>query len=86
MAENDFNNAACEVDYRHLPRVPFTSRALAAVGMTDKEANEAGIRCECRVVEQVAKLWSPYLTMAEGTKAAAQSFTTDFSKLSCCAS
>ncbi|MHA7176903.1 mercury(II) reductase [Arthrobacter sp. Sr24] len=142
VVENAFNNAGREVDYRHLPRVTFTSPALAAVGMTDKEANEAGIRCECRVlpleyvpralvnrdtrgfikvladadtgrilgitavakdagelaaagvyileagmtVEQVANLWSPYLTMAEGIKIAAQSFTTDISKLSCCAS
>lgn len=142
MVENAFNNAGREVDYRHLPRVTFTSPALAAVGMTDKEANEAGIRCECRVlplefvpralvnrdtrgfikivadnstgrilgitavgkeagdlaaagvyileagmtVDQVANLWSPYLTMAEGIKIAAQSFTTDVSKLSCCAS
>ena len=142
MVENAFNNAGREVDYRHLPRVTFTSPTLAAVGMTDKEANEAGIRCECRVlpledvpralvnrdtrgfikivadnstgrivgitavgkeagdlaaagvyileagmtVEQVANLWSPYLTMAEGIKIAAQSFTTDVSKLSCCAS
>ncbi len=140
--ENAFNNAGREVDYRHLPRVTFTSPALAAVGMTDKEANEAGIRCECRVlpleyvpralvnrdtrgfikivadnstgrivgitavgkeagdlaaagvyileagmtVDQVANLWSPYLTMAEGIKIAAQSFKTDVSKLSCCAS
>ncbi|MGD9430704.1 mercury(II) reductase [Arthrobacter russicus] len=142
VVENAFNNAGREVDYRHLPRVTFTSPALAAVGMTDKEANEAGIRCECRVlpleyvpralvnrdtrgfikivadnstgrivgitavgkeagdlaaagvyileagmtVDQVANLWSPYLTMAEGIKIAAQSFTTDVSKLSCCAS
>ncbi|HEY1157381.1 MAG TPA: FAD-dependent oxidoreductase, partial [Arthrobacter sp.] len=140
--ENAFNNTGREVDYRHLPRVTFTSPALAAVGMTDKEANAAGIRCECRVlpleyvpralvnrdtrgfikmvadastgrivgitavgkeagdlaaagvyileagmsVDQVANLWSPYLTMAEGIKIAAQSFTTDISKLSCCAS
>ncbi|MHA7306742.1 mercury(II) reductase [Arthrobacter sp. TMN-49] len=142
VVENAFNQAGREVDYRHLPRVTFTSPALAAVGMTDKEANEAGIRCECRVlpleyvpralvnrdtrgfikivadaatgrivgitavakdagdlaaagvyileagmtVEQVAILWSPYLTMAEGIKIAAQSFTTDISRLSCCAS
>ncbi|WP_144662973.1 mercury(II) reductase [Paenarthrobacter nicotinovorans] len=141
VVENAFNNAGREVDYRHMPRVTFTSPALAAVGMTDKEANEAGIRCECRVlpleyvpralvnrdtrgfikivadadtgrivgitavakdagdlaaagvyileagmtVDQVAKLWSPYLTMAEGLKIAAQSFTTDISRLSCCA-
>ncbi|APX03555.1 mercury(II) reductase [Arthrobacter sp. QXT-31] len=142
MVENAFNDAGSEVDYRHLPRVTFTSPALAAVGMTDKEALDAGIRCECRVlpleyvpralvdrdtrgfikivadhasgkivgitavgkeagnlagagvyileagmtVEQVANLWSPYLTMAEGIKIAAQSFSTDVSKLSCCAS
>ncbi|MFB9651887.1 mercury(II) reductase [Pseudarthrobacter oxydans] len=142
VVENAFNDAGREVDYRHLPRVTFTSPALAAVGMTDKEATEAGIRCECRVlpleyvpralvnrdtrgfikivadadtgrimgitavakdagdlaaagvyileagmtVDQVANLWSPYLTMAEGIKIAAQSFTTDVSKLSCCAS
>ncbi|MBE4719337.1 mercury(II) reductase [Pseudarthrobacter sp. AB1] len=141
VVENAFNNAGREVDYRHLPRVTFTSPALAAVGMTDKEANEAGIRCECRVlplkyvpralvnrdtrgfikivadadtgrivgitavakdagdlaaagvyileagmtVDQVANLWSPYLTMAEGIKIAAQSYKTDVSKLSCCA-
>ena len=36
-------------------------------------------------VNQVANLWSPYLTMAEGIKIACQSFTTDVSKLSCCA-
>ncbi|MEO8222810.1 MAG: mercury(II) reductase [Specibacter sp.] len=141
MVENAFNEAGRDVDYRHLPRVTFTSPALAAVGMTDKEANQAGIRCTCRVlpleyvpralvnrdtrgfikivadadtgrilgitavgkeagdiaaagvyileagmsVEQVANLWSPYLTMAEGIKITAQSFTTDVSKLSCCA-
>ena len=141
VVENAFNDAAREVDYSHLPRVTFTSPALAAVGMTDKEANEAGIRCECGVlpleyvpralvnrdtrgfvkivadsetglivgitavakdageiaaagvyileagmtVDQVAAMWSPYLTMAEGIKIAAQSFSTDVSKLSCCA-
>lgn len=37
-------------------------------------------------IDQVAHSWAPYLTMAEGIKIAAQSFTTDISKLSCCAS
>lgn len=139
--ENAFNNAGREVDYRHLPRVAFTSPAMAAVGLTEKEANAAGISCECRVlpleyvpralvnrdtrgfikivaengtgrilgltavgkeagdiaaagvyileagmtVDQVANLWSPYLTMAEGIRIAAQSYTTDISRLSCCA-
>jgi len=36
-------------------------------------------------VGQIAGLWCPYLTMAEGLKLAAQTFTTDVAKLSCCA-
>ena len=140
--ENAFNNAGRTVDYSHLPRVTFTTPNLAAVGMTDRQANEAGIDCECRVlplkhvpralvnrdtrgfikivattdtgrilgitavadnageiaaagvyivsagmtVDQVSNLWSPYLTMAEGIKIAAQTFHTDVSRLSCCAS
>jgi mercuric reductase len=140
--DNAFTGAGRKVDYRHLPRVAFTSPAMAAVGQTDEEANRAGINCECRVlpleyvpralvnrdtrgfiklvaengtgrilgltavgkeagdiaaagvyileagmtVGQVANLWSPYLTMAEGIKIAAQSYTTDISRLSCCAS
>ncbi|MDQ0213115.1 mercury(II) reductase [Arthrobacter bambusae] len=139
--ENAFNDAGREVDYRHLPRVTFTSPALAAVGLTDKEANGQGISCQCRIlpleyvpralvnrdtrgfikivadndtgkilgltavakdagdlaaagvyilkagmsVEDVANSWAPYLTMAEGIKIAAQSYTTDISRLSCCA-
>ena len=34
-------------------------------------------------VAQMASLWCPYLTMAEGLKLAAQTFTTDVAKLSC---
>lgn len=37
-------------------------------------------------VDQVANTWAPYLTMAEGIRIACQSYTTDVSKLSCCAS
>jgi mercuric reductase len=33
----------------------------------------------------MADTWSPYLTMAEGLKLAAQTFTRDVAKLSCCA-
>ncbi|MCC2592514.1 mercury(II) reductase [Tessaracoccus sp. OS52] len=139
--DNAFSGANRQVDYSHLPRVIFTSPALAAVGMTHRQAAEAGIRCECRVVhlehvpraivnrdtrgfikmvadadtgrilgitalakdageiaaagvyilaagmtvDQVANLWSPYLTMAEGLKLTAQSFTRDVARLSCCA-
>jgi mercuric reductase len=33
----------------------------------------------------IAETWSPYLTMAESLRLAAQAFTKDVSKLSCCA-
>jgi mercuric reductase len=36
-------------------------------------------------VTDLAETWAPYLTMAEGLKLAAQTFTRDVSKLSCCA-
>ena len=139
--ENAFNHTGQDIDYTHLPRVTFTTPAVGAVGMTDHQAREAGLLCECRVlplqhvpralvnrdtrgfikivaeantgrivgitavakdageiaaagvyvlsagmtVDQLATLWCPYLTMAEGLKIAAQSFRTDVSKLSCCA-
>ena len=141
VADNALTGAGREVDSRHLPRVVFTSPALASVGMTDQQARTAGIRCDSRVLplahvpraivnrdtrglikivtdadtgriigitalaqdagdlaaagvyileagmttDQVANLWSPYLTMAEGLKLTAQTFTTDITKLSCCA-
>jgi mercuric reductase len=141
-ADNALAGAGRRLDYTQLPRVTFTAPTIGAVGLTDEQANAAGIRCDCRVlpldyvpralvnrdtrgfvkivadadtgrilgvtavaqaagelaaaavyllqaqltVEQVATLWSPYLTMTEGIKIAAQSFTTDVSKLSCCAS
>ncbi|HEX5116331.1 MAG TPA: mercury(II) reductase [Pseudonocardiaceae bacterium] len=130
------------MDYRHLPRVTFTSPAIAAAGLTEAQAVEHGHACECRVlplesvpraivnrdtrgviklvaergtgrllgahviadgagevittavyalanrmtVHQMAELWCPYLTMSEGLKLAAQTFTRDVTKLSCCAS
>lgn len=36
-------------------------------------------------VADIAETWHPYLTMAEGLKLAAQTFTRDVAKLSCCA-
>ena len=36
-------------------------------------------------VEDVSRMWAPYLTMSEGFKLAAQIFSRDVSKLSCCA-
>lgn len=40
---------------------------------------------ECGMtVQQLANVWCPYLTISEGIKLAAQAFTMDVSKLSCC--
>src|SRR5699024_11723627 len=50
VADNALTGAGREVDYRHLPRVVFTSPALASVGMTDQQARTAGIRCDSRVL------------------------------------
>jgi mercuric reductase len=36
-------------------------------------------------VDELASAWAPYLAMAEGLKLAAQTFTRDVAKLSCCA-
>ncbi len=141
MVANAFSGAGKEIDYAHLPRVTFTTPAIAAVGLTDAQAAAARVECTCRVlplsavpraivnrdtrglvkivaekssgkvrgihivadgasdmilaaiyaleadmtVDQLASAWCPYLTMAEGIKIAAQSFTRDVSKLSCCA-
>jgi mercuric reductase len=141
VADNALDGAERTLDYTALPRVTFTSPAIASVGMTDAQVAEAGIPCDCRTlplayvpralanrdtrglvklvtdattgrllgahaladgagdiitaatyaisagmtVDQIAHTWAPYLTMAEGLKLAAQTFTTDVAKLSCCA-
>jgi mercuric reductase len=36
-------------------------------------------------VDELASTWAPYLTMAEALKLAAQTFTRDVARLSCCA-
>lgn len=140
-ADNALTGAGRTMDYTALPRVTFTSPAIAAVGMTDAQVVEAGLRCDCRAldlahvpralvnrdtrgavkivaeagtgrvlgvhaiaegagdmitaaayaitagmtVDQLAHTWAPYLTMAEALKLAAQSYTVDVAKLSCCA-
>jgi mercuric reductase len=140
-AQNAVAGANQTLDYTALPRVTFTTPNIAAVGLTDEQAQEAGYECECRVVElrhvprarvnldtrglfkivadrgtgrvlgvhtladdagtailagvyavrfgltvsDLAETWAPYLTMSEGIKLTAQSFTTDVEMLSCCA-
>jgi mercuric reductase len=140
-ADNALTGAARSMDYAALPRVTFTSPNIAAVGLTDEEAQRAGYACECRVmglehvprarvnldtrglfkivadresgrvlgvhvlaenagetilagvyavkfgltIDDLANTWAPYLTMSEGLKLTAQTFTRDVAKLSCCA-
>ncbi|MGH3466392.1 MAG: mercury(II) reductase [Thermocrispum sp.] len=50
VADNALGDAARAIDHRHLPRVTFTSPALASVGLTDAKAAEQGIACHCRVL------------------------------------
>lgn len=122
-------------------RAGITHPQVAAVGLTDAQAQEQGLDCECRTlpleyvpraqvnldtrgfvkivaerasgrirgvtavaenagdvilaavyavefgltVEDIARVWCPYLTMTEGFKLGAQIFSRDVSKLSCCA-
>lgn len=142
VADNAFGDTPRTLNYAALPRVTFTSPALAAVGLTQAEATDAGIPTTARTlpitqvpralanrdtrgliklvahadtgqligahvlaegagevitaatyalnagltVGQIATTWHPYLTMAEGLKLAAQTFTRDVATLSCCAS
>ncbi|GAA3710729.1 mercury(II) reductase [Streptomyces diastaticus] len=141
VADNALDGAERTLDYTALPKVTFTSPAIASVGMTDAQLAEAGIACQCRTlplqyvpralanrdtrglvkliaergtgkllgahvladgagdiitaatyaitagltVDQIARTWHPYLTMAEALKLAAQTFTSDVARLSCCA-
>jgi mercuric reductase len=140
-ARNALTDGDERLDYTALPRVTFTHPQVAAVGLTDAQAQEQGLDCECRTLplevvpralvnldmrgfvkivaeresgrivgatavaenagdlilaavyavqfklttDDVAHTWAPYLTMGEGFKLAAQIFTRDVSKLSCCA-
>jgi mercuric reductase len=140
-AQNAIADGGGTLDHTALPRVTFTTPNIAAVGLTDEQAQAAGYECECRVVElrhvprarvnldtrglfkivaerasgkvlgvhaladnagdvilagvyavrfgltvnDLAGTWAPYLTMAEGIKLTAQSFTTEVEMLSCCA-
>jgi mercuric reductase len=50
-ADNALAGAGRTMDYAALPRVTFTTPSIAAVGLTDEQAHEAGYACECRVIE-----------------------------------
>lgn len=140
-AANALFGAEREVDYTALPRVTFTSPAIASAGLTEAELVRSGVACDCRVlplaavpraivnrdtrglvklvaeaatgrvrgahavadgagemitaaiyairarmtVSELADTWAPYLTTSEALRLAAQSFSRDVTKLSCCA-
>ncbi len=140
-AANALLGAERKVDYTALPRVTFTSPAIASAGITETELLRQGVACDCRVlplsavpravvardtrgvvklvaeagtgrvrgvhavadgagemitaasyairarmtVTDLAEAWAPYLTMSEGLRLAAQAFSRDVSRLSCCA-
>lgn len=140
-AVNALTDGDKRLDYKALPRVTFTHPQVAAVGLTEAQAEEQGLEIEVRTlplesvpraavnldtrgffklvaeresgrilgatavaenagdtilaavyavqfgltVDDVSKTWAPYLTMSEGFKLAAQIFSRDVSKLSCCA-
>lgn len=50
VVENAFLEMSSNIDYSAMPRVTFTSPALASVGMTDQQAQQAGYSCDCRVL------------------------------------
>lgn len=50
-ADNAINEAHRKMDYTALPRVTFTNPNIAAVGLTDAQAQEQGYLCECRVID-----------------------------------
>lgn len=58
---------------------------LTAVAKDAGELAAAGVHVLGKTIAEVADAWAPYLTMAEGIRIVAKAFTTDVSKLSCCA-
>jgi mercuric reductase len=50
IVDNAFDHADRTVDHTHLPRVTFTTPAIASAGMTDAQAVAAGYRCDCRAM------------------------------------
>lgn len=58
---------------------------LTAVAKDAGELAAAGVHILGKTVTEVAEAWAPYLTMTEGIRITAKAFTSDVSKLSCCA-
>jgi mercuric reductase len=48
--DNAFERADRRIDCSALPRITFTSPTIASAGLTEAEAHEQAIECECRVL------------------------------------
>jgi mercuric reductase len=53
-AANALFHAERTVDYTALPRVTFTSPAIASAGLTEAELVRSGVACDCRVLPLAA--------------------------------
>lgn len=51
VVANAFQQAARQISYRSMPRITFTSPTIASVGLTEAQADEAGMDCEFRLVD-----------------------------------
>jgi mercuric reductase len=49
--ENAFQVSRRRIDYSALPRIVFTDPTSASAGVTEAQARELGIDCECRVLD-----------------------------------
>jgi mercuric reductase len=49
-AANALHNAGRTMDYAALPRITFTSPAIASAGLTEAELLRTGVSCDCRVL------------------------------------
>lgn len=47
---NAFTDKKRRIDFNEVPRAVFTSPEVASVGLTDAQANSAGIKCACGVL------------------------------------
>ena len=50
VVENAFDGADRRIDYSALPRITFTNPTIACAGLTEAQAREQGLDCECRVL------------------------------------
>jgi mercuric reductase len=48
--ENAFERAGRRIDYSAMPRITFTTPTIASAGITEAEAHQQGLECDCRVL------------------------------------